>query len=163
RPQIRWALGELRARLGERGVALGPIDASPPKGDGYSDREGGGIVISIASPGEIRPAGVGRAIDLPAAPESFAIFRDGTPDRIVVYGADLRGLIYAITELADRVRFSRSLSDAFDLPVDLVQRPTAAVRSVSKSFQSEIEDLSWFHDRSGWEAYLTHLVTHRFN
>src|SRR5690606_26949040 len=79
------------------------------------------------------------------------------------YGADLRGLIYAITELADRVRFSRSLSDAFDLPVDLVQRPTAAVRSVSKSFQSEIEDLSWFHDRSGWEAYLTHLVTHRFN
>ena len=45
----------------------------------------------------------------------------------------------------------------------MVERPTAKVRSISKCFQSEVEDLAWFHDRDGWKEYLTHLATHRFN
>lgn len=156
-PQIRWATDELRRRLNELGVTIGPLDSS--------SADGPAIVVAKSSADHVQRVRADYGIDLPLAPESFAIFRGLGDDesRIFVYGADVRGLVYGLTELADRVRFSKTVVHALDLPVPIVESPTAAVRSISKCFQSEIEDLPWFHDRQGWEAFLTHLVTHRFN
>jgi hypothetical protein len=160
RPQIRWAIGELRLRLAERAVEFRAAAASA------ADRRLGAVIVfAMSGDGEVaRQAGL-RGIELPGAPESLAIFRgrEAAADILYVYGADMRGLVYAITELADRVRFAPSISDALDFAAPLVESPTAKVRSISKCFQSEVEDLGWFHDREGWEAYLTLLVTHRFN
>ncbi len=160
RPQVQWAIDELRARLAERGTLFHPVEAAVGEG---RDR----TIVVVAGPGsrEVTRTSALRNINLPVAPESFAIFRgpEDTSNRLFVYGTDLRGLIYAITELADRVRFMAVVSDALDFSVPMVETPTAKVRSISKCFQSEIEDLPWFHDRDGWEQYLTHLATHRFN
>jgi len=42
-------------------------------------------------------------------------------------------------------------------------RPANAVRGVLRTFASDVEDLPLFHDRAGWERYLTALVAGRFN
>lgn len=160
-PQIRWAKDELHRRLAERGVALRPIEGSPDA----IGRAQPVIVVALAGTNDLGPTSAASGVDLPTAPESFAIFAcaDDLSRRIFVYGADLRGLIFAITELADRIRFAPRLSAALDFATPLVAAPTAPVRSISKSFQSEIEDLPWFHDRDEWQEYLTHLTTNRFN
>jgi len=159
-PQIQWAIGELQARLGESDVRCQTADAA-------SAGDLDGTVVGLALGCELKIGDVSRScgVDLPLAPESFAIFREpGVPEsRLFVYGADARGLVYAITELADRVRYMSSVSQALEFEAPMVEQPTAKVRSISKCFQSEVEDLPWFHDREGWEEYLTQLVTHRFN
>ncbi len=160
RPQIPWAIGELQARLGEREVAFHPTEASEDE-----IHDGTVIVIALSESREIGGIGARCGVKLPFAPESFAIFRgpEELANRLYVYGADTRGLVYAITELADRVRFVATLASALEFAAPMVEMPTAKVRSISKCFQSEVEDLAWFHDRDGWKEYLTHLATHRFN
>ena len=103
--------------------------------------------------------------DLPITPESFAIARDGgAPEApIYVYACEARGVAYALTELAARVRCAGDAADPFDLQTPVVERAGAKVRSVSRCFQSVEHDLGWFHDRDSWIKYLTQLVTHRFN
>src|SRR6516164_5516727 len=43
------------------------------------------------------------------------------------------------------------------------ERPANQIRSVTRLFTSDVEDKSWFHDRSFWPPYLTMLATERFN
>ncbi|PWW01950.1 hypothetical protein DFR52_102615 [Hoeflea marina] len=152
-PQIAWALGELADALAGLGVRL------------ITTADGGeAVAVSFAlgaSPAIEQIAALS-AVDLPAAPDSFAIFA-GADDRMHVYGADIRGLVYAVTELADRARCGRIVPRAADFAVPLVETPAARVRSISRCFQSDVEDLPWFHDREGWRQYLTQLATHRFN
>ncbi|MEM5471797.1 hypothetical protein WNZ14_08660 [Hoeflea sp. AS60] len=159
-PQIQWALSELQKRLGERNTRFDQIGAVAA-----GDLDGTIFVFALGPGAEIAEISKNCGVDLPLTPESFAIFREirGPQKILFAYGADIRGVIYAITELADRVRFMPSVSQAFRFDTPMVESPTAKVRSISKCFQSEIEDLPWFHDRDGWEEYLTHLVTHRFN
>lgn len=158
RPQIEWAIGVLQASLGERSVAFHSAGSSWGEG-------GTQIVIALSDGEEIRQKSALHGIELPREPESFAVFT-GTEEpgnAVFVYGADVRGLVYAITELADRARHASDLSKALDFTVPLVEKPAAKVRSISRCFQSEAEDLPWYHDRDGWEEYLTLLVTHRIN
>lgn len=159
-PQVSWALGEFESRLGERSVALLRVDKSFG-GTGH----GTCIVLALTPSEEIMRIGALCGVELPPEAESFALFRapEEGVNHLYVYGADVRGLVYALTELADRVRFTSPASDALVFAVPMVETPTAKVRSISKCFQSEIEDLPWFHDREGWEEYLTLLATHRFN
>ncbi len=109
-----------------------------------------GVEIVIEAPGAA----------VPDLPEAFGLWRDG--DRIRVQGRDARGLVYALTELADRVRHCDG-SDAFAGPFPLVEQPCARIRSISRLFCSEEEDKGWFHDRQGWRDYLTMLASNRFN
>lgn len=156
-PQIDWALGELGERLAGAAVRLRPL-AEP--GGGRRDAP---LVTFALGPGrEIARAGRLCGVALPASPDSFAIFAGGT-EELFVYGADVRGLVYAVLELADRAALGGAVPDGRAFPDPLVETPRAQVRSISRCFQSEIEDLPWFHDREGWRDYLTLLASHRFN
>ncbi|TNC65521.1 hypothetical protein [Rubellimicrobium roseum] len=104
--------------------------------------------------------GTGAPVECPDAPEAFAIWR--SEEAISVWGHDARGLVYALTELADRARHAEG-DDPFAGPFPLVERPSARIRSIARLFCSESEDLGWFHDRDGWRDYLTMLATNRFN
>ena len=63
-----------------------------------------------------------------------------------------------MTETADRARYSLQLNAD---PV--VEQPTARVRGIMRSFTSDIEDKPWYNDREFWKAYLSMLVSQRFN
>jgi len=159
-PQIAWALEELTAQLHELGVGF------LPAGKAFTAANHEPAVCFALGPGETIDRISRRcAVALPDAPEAFTLFAghaEATP-RLYVYGSDIRGLIYAIMELADRAACSQSLPSALQFPVPVVENPAVAVRSVSRCFQSDVEDLAWFHDRDGWRDYLTLLASQRFN
>ena len=89
-------------------------------------------------------------------PESLSLSRSGSV--ITAGGADVRGMVYALLELADRARNSAEL---FTQPVS--ESPLNPVRSISRMFVSDVEDKPWFNDREMWPGYLTMLATQRFN
>ncbi|MGA3017143.1 MAG: hypothetical protein ABSF62_08490 [Bryobacteraceae bacterium] len=119
--------------------------------------------------GAVREAGAGercivassRIAQLAKAPESLALFSTTTRGRPVVSagGSDVRGLTYALLELADRARHGMPL----EIPKPVAEQPANPVRSVMRQFTSEALDKPWFYDREGWQHYLTMLAANRFN
>ena len=99
----------------------------------------------------------------PSGPESFAIVPSANDELgILLCGTDVRGLVYAVLELADRVEHAEDPWQA--LREDpLVARPANEVRSVTRLFCSEVADKAWFHDEAFWDRYLSMLIGQRFN
>ena len=82
---------------------------------------------------------------------------------LLAAGQDARGLVYALLELADRVRNSADAGAALTLPAMVAERPANVVRSVTRLFTSDVEDKPWYNDREMWPRYLTMLAGQRFN
>ncbi len=99
------------------------------------------------------------------APESvrLSVLTMGGRPVVQAGGTDVRGLVYAVLELADRVRYAPVALDALQLAAQVSERPANTIRSMSRCFQSDVEDKSWYHDRAMWREYLTMLAYHRFN
>jgi hypothetical protein len=91
---------------------------------------------------------------MPGAAESLSL--TPTANGLAARGADPRGLVYALLELADRAPHLK-------LAAPIAERPANPVRSVMKQFTSELLDKLWFYDRAMWPHYLTMLARHRFN
>jgi hypothetical protein len=94
-------------------------------------------------------------------PEALALCRG--KGGVWACGHDARGLMYALLELADRVRHSGDPLTALAVPKPVTERPANTVRSVTRLFTSEIEDKPWYNDCEMWPAYLSMLAAHRFN
>src|SRR6202012_5976865 len=88
-------------------------------------------------------------------------FKMHNPPSLIVVATDVRGFVYALLELAERVRFGGVA--ALHLTEEIEEAPANRVRSVARSFCSEIEDKGWFNDRDFWPAYLDNLIACRFN
>ena len=82
---------------------------------------------------------------------------------LCVISAGALGLVYGLTDLADRVRCSTIPIEGLELSNATDERPANEVRSAARAFCSEIEDKPWFYDKDFWRGYLDHLVTSRFN
>ncbi|QQA44321.1 hypothetical protein [Pelagovum pacificum] len=135
-PSIEWALKELDLAI---------------------DSGKGRVALEIAGPGTELSA----PVELPDAAEALALWqRDGAT---VAWGSDERGLVYALTELADRARHAEDHAAPFAGELPLSERPSAPIRSIARLYCNESEDSGWYHDRDGWRDYLSMLVTNRFN
>lgn len=147
----QWALGELADSLTGRGIVSHRYDELAAV-----RRE----TIRIL----IQPVSEDIKEELAEA-ESFSIRPVGVEGArsLIVQAADSRGLVYAVTELADRASNSTDERDVFGVDQPIIERPTAKIRSISKCYESELEDKDWFHDRAAWEAYFSMLVSQRFN
>ncbi len=146
KPPAQWAMGELRQALEAKGANCAVSADAAGAGD---------FSFAVALAGA----------DPAAAPEGFSL----TPTTISakpglrVRASDARGYVYALTELADRVRYGGDPVAALT-PAALVEaRPANPVRSIARAFVSEVEDKPWFYDRAFWRDYLTALATNRFN
>lgn len=105
-------------------------------------------------------------VSLPSDAEALAIAPGRLAGRraVLACAADVRGLVYAVLELADRVRCSSS--DPLSAMIGtqpIVQQPANTVRSIARLFASDVEDKAWFYDRSFWQDYLTMLAGQRIN
>jgi hypothetical protein len=156
----RWAVAELQAAFKDIGMQsrLWPdLESSPPAD----------ICIVIAGGRKelAQQALHSLNLTLPNAPESLAMAEVTMSNRSVLLlcGGDVRGLVYATLELADRVRYSTAPLAALDQPKPLVEQPANVIRSIAKSFVSDVEDKPWYNDREGWRDYLTMLAHQRFN
>ena len=84
--------------------------------------------------------------------------------KVLIYGSDLRGLIYALTEIADRVENLNSSKKILnEIFFKSNESPKTIIRSISKCFESDVEDLTWFNNKTMWKEYLDMLITNRYN
>jgi hypothetical protein len=144
---VQWAMRHLAKALAAKGIVLITENAS--------------ITIEVLEAGSDRGKRVaGEAgVAPPAEAEAFALLRAG--DRISALGADTRGIVYALTELADRV--DHAGDDPFEGEFPLREAPATRVRSMCRAFVSETEDRPWLQDKAQWIAYFDMLVANRFN
>jgi hypothetical protein len=145
----RWAAGELARALGARGVQARTVERVAQAG-------AGDLCIVASGNREGRTASVPEALALGPA-------KIGGRDVLLAAGQDARGLVYALLELADRVRNSSDPGAALTLPAMVAERPANVIRSVTRLFTSDVEDKPWFNDREMWPRYLTMLAGQRFN
>jgi hypothetical protein len=141
RPPVKWAIGELQSALKERGIASRVV----PR---LTEATPGEQCILVANQG-----GAAESVRLSAIQMSGrSVLQAGSTDP--------RGIVYSVLEIADRVRYT---ANPFNLAAQVSDRPANTIRSISRCFQSDVEDKSWYHDRDHWREYLTMLATHRFN
>lgn len=157
-PPARWAAGDLEQALAARGVAV-VHHASLREAEGFA------VVAADAASFFARTA-LGKAgVRPPVVPEAFALAPAGEARHpaTLACAADARGLVYALLELADRVRHSPDAVAALAMPRAAAEAPANPVRSVTRLFVSDVEDKGWFHDRAMWPEYLSMLAAQRFN
>jgi hypothetical protein len=142
----RWAIDDLRSAVEAKGATAA-------------------VVASTAAAGEFQAAViVGRPeAKLPAEAFRLAPGKQNGKPSVHASASDARGFVYAITELADRVRHGADPVAALTLAGAVEQQPANTVRSINRAFVSDVEDKSWFYDRDYWRDYLSTLVTNRFN
>jgi hypothetical protein len=148
---VKWATDKLRSALKAKGVGLTATNPS--------------LTILV---GSIQISGDEIFTDLHDfnSPDAMALIPVPTPagqPRILATGGDTRGIVYAILELADRIRLSDSPSTALHLAAPIIETTPNKVRSCARAFVSEIEDKPWFYDRAFWTSYLDTLAAARFN
>jgi hypothetical protein len=96
-------------------------------------------------------------------PETTALIPGHNKITLLATGSDVRGITYAVLELADRIRLSDLPMLELQLSEPLIETTPNKVRSVARAFLSEVEDKPWFYDRAFWTAYLDTLAAARFN
>jgi hypothetical protein len=152
----QWAAGELQQALTGAGFTVRRRERLEPVAAGELPiiASGGAAPAAAAA---LKSAG----LRLPAGPESLALAR--TTGALVACGSDARGLVYALLELADRVRHATDPAASLRIAKPIVEQPANPVRSVMRQFTSEPLDKPWFYDREMWPRYLAMLAGHRFN
>jgi hypothetical protein len=141
-PPVRWAASELENALAARQLQARIVAA--------------GRTAPVAR----RILGAA-GVSVPDVPEALAIVpaKDEQGPLLLACGRDVRGLVFALLEIADRVRHGQP--PEFAKPVS--ERPANVVRSVTRCFVSEVEDKPWFYDLDQWRHYLGMLAAQRFN
>ena len=157
---VKWAIQELDSAISTAGITVrrfSSIDQAP-----QSDQcvVAAGMDTTLAT-GLLRKAGVAPA----NVPESLAIVPVPQEGRriLLVCGKDARGLMYALLELADRVRQSGNAQESIRVEKAITEQPFTEQRSIGRLLVSDIEDKSWFNDRKLWQDYIAMLATQRLN
>ena len=157
---VLFGANELQRALQDRGVdAVLVADLIPPPGnDLHVTLDAGRAATTVAALKDAK-------LEMPDAPECLALtpVKGAAHETILAAGSDTRGLVYALLELADRVRHAPEPMGALTGLRPVVERPANAVRSIARLFTSDVHDKPWFHDREMWPAYLTMLAGQRFN
>ena len=154
---VQWAAKELEQAFTAKGIAVSHHAK-------LSEAKTGGLVIVIAGAATAIVKDI-PGIKMPPIPEALGLVpaKTGGKQALIATGHDERALVYALLELADRVRYSQEPLAAVNIQHAIVEQPANKVRSLTRLFTSDVEDKPWFNDREMWPAYLTMLATQRFN
>lgn len=166
---VTWAIDHLQHTFSAKGVAVQRNDSAPPlpREERGIERKRDSTSILITSPTHPTAQRILSAagVSLPDAPESLALVHGAAQGQPVLLatGSDVRGLVYAILEIADRVACAEDSLASLQIERPLLEQPANPIRSIMRLFASDVEDKSWYQDKSFWPPYLTELATQRFN
>src|SRR5689334_11443649 len=121
-PSVQWAIGELRQTVEAKGATFAVAASAAEAGDFNV-----GIVI----------AGEPRA--LPSEGFRLTPAKLSSKPGLHTSASDARGYVYALTELADRVRHGADPVAALTLAGPLQEQPANTVRSIARAFVSDVE------------------------
>jgi hypothetical protein len=156
---VGWAAQEFEAALTGAGIAARRVERVAQ----LAPDERGIQVCGSGSRAAVSALAAAR-ISLPSDPDSLAMLpADARRRTVLIASPGARGLVYALLELADRVRFSPAPAAALQIDRPTAETPANKVRSVMRQFTSELLDKPWFNDREMWPRYLTMLAAQRFN
>ena len=155
---VRRATDRLKAALAAKSVPCEVVASA--------DQAAGAAFCILVAGSVSKPAGSFPALNAESLPpEAVRIFpgRLARTPAVLVSAIDVRGFVYGLLELADRVECSENPLAALRLTGAIEEQPANLVRSVGRYFCSEVEDKSWYHDKDFWRDYLDALVACRFN
>ena len=156
----RHGLGKVKAALKAKGVSFEQV-ASP------RDAQGDFVVV-VGLAGGAGPAARlhdRREIPKPTEPESLLIRRGIQRDKegLLVSGADDRGLMYALLDVADRIGWAEDAAKPLSEVRDAAEKPAVAERALSIYTMHQANFESYFFDEAYWTRYLDMLAENRFN
>ncbi len=159
-PPSQWAAKELEKSLTSEGIDVHRCNQLAQARNGDFN-----IVVAGKDSSIARQLLKDAKTNIPTVNEALGLVPviSGDKQVLLACGYDVRGLVYAMLELVDRVQYSDQPFDSLNIHKPIIERPANAVRSVSRLFVSEIEDKPWFNDREMWKQYLTMLASQRFN
>ena len=155
-----WALGELKAALEAQGSSVRMVSQiADAKEEEFC------VVASGMQTSLVQMIFTKTMQMAPTEPESLCLVQTHINGRQVILaaGTDPLGLVYALTELSDRVQCFTFEPSALMFSKPVIERPASRTRSILRHFSSETEDKSWFYDHEYWRSYLSMLVTSRLN
>jgi hypothetical protein len=157
---VQHGLGKLRASLLAQGVSVEEIP-SLQKAQGRAV-----VVAGIASgAGEAAKLAAELGLTPPTAPESLLLRKFNREGRtfVLIDGADARGVMYALLDVADRVAWAKSADNPFSEVRDTEEQPYAPERALSIYTFNRAYWESRFYDEAYWARYLDMLAQNRFN
>ena len=156
----QWALGQLQDALLGQGVKSNvisnledaPLNSRCVVVSGSTNK----LALSILQKQDLTVADT---------PEALGLVQCEIEGRSVLLacGSDPRGLGYALLELADRINYGAKPMEALTVSEPVIEKPAVRIRSIYRTFTSDIEDKGWYNDREFWTNYLTELATQRVN
>lgn len=152
----RWAAEELRDALAAARVSVN-------RAENLAQARPGDFTVVLAGFDGARNLLSGVRLTASAEATLLAPIRVNARPGLVVAGADMRGLLYATLDTADRVRHAADPLAALLVANLAAERPANRVRAISRLFSSEVEDKPWFNDREMWPRYFAMLAANRFN
>jgi hypothetical protein len=159
-PPSQWAVNELEKSLLSEGIDVNRCNM-------LSKARSGDLIIVAAGSNSFpaRQLLKDSKINIPAVPEALGLIpvNFGDLQIILACGHDVRGLVYALLELADRIQYSDQALGSLNIQNPIIEQPANTIRSIARLFVSEIEDKPWFYDREMWKQYLTMVAAQRFN
>ena len=156
----QWALKELENSLRVEGIDV-------YKCNQISNARSGDLIIVAAGLDSTvaRQMLKDAKMEIPHVAEAVGLIPIRKDDKqiLLACGYDVRGLVYALLELADRVQYSNEVFSSLNIAKPIVEQPANVIRSLNRLFVSEVEDKPWFNDREMWKKYLTTIAAQRFN
>jgi hypothetical protein len=160
-PPVQHGLSKLKAEVEKKGLAWNQgLTFEQVRGDlvivaGLSS--GTGVAAQLLKQMGVSP--------LPSEPESLLIrFADYRGKRIlVITGADDRGCMYALLDVADRVGWARDAAKPLSEVREAAEKPTALERGVTIYTMQQAHFEGRLHDEQYWARYFDMLAKNRFN
>ncbi len=156
----QWAIGRLRDASAARRVPVSTVHR-------IDDVPAGARCVLAAGKSNAVAAQIAKAaaVSFPDSPEAVVLAQANHSGRAVLLagGSDARGMVYALTDVADAITHADDPLAAVSPATAIVERPANAVRGVMRVFASDVEDKAWYNDRSFWRSYLSMLSAQRFN
>ncbi len=153
-------LTQLRAALQARGVEVEDADE-------LESATGDAVVMAGLASGDGTAAGLLSRLGVaaPSEPESLLIRRVEGRQKplLLVAGADERGLMYALLDVADRVGWASDPSEPLSEVREVGETPYTHDRSVSVYTMNRAYWESRFYDEAYWTRYFDMLAADRFN
>ena len=156
---VQHGLGKVIAALQEKGVEVSKTFKL--------EKAGGDILLVAGLPSSKGAAAtlMGPGISPPAKAESLLVKNTEWKGKstVLVAGADDRGLMYALLDIADRISWAKSARNPFSKVVDIEEEPYVPERALSIYAMHQKLFERRFHDVAQWEQYLDMLAKDRFN
>ena len=97
--------------------------------------------------------------------ESLAVkhMRNGSRSILTIAGADDRGLMYALLEIAQQIQMGQPKEDWFSLISEISESPKVPVRSMAVLLHNEDCEEEWYYSREYWDSYFAMLAANRWN